>query len=233
MTRLARTSFGLAYDAFVSVFPLVLLVATVVALRPLHAGALAVGVGGLVLLWGSRGLRDVSHATIADAWGIAYVGRPGFVSRVVRDAAFSVAAVLSAATGVALLVSTAPIANSLVRAGVLAVSSAGVNVALLTVTYRALTPQVDARVHLPGAAFAGCSWTVLEAAALVTAPHLRALPSAAAYFIAVVGLFVGLWLAAGAALTGAARNARLARRGPETISVVNGGARHREGADAA
>ncbi|HUR77398.1 MAG TPA: YihY/virulence factor BrkB family protein [Acidimicrobiales bacterium] len=234
----------LAYDAFLAVFPLLLLLTTLLAyvtqnnpdvhravldsalrdfpiigrqltedVRPLHGSALAVAVGGLMLLWGSRGLSDAGQLAMSEVWNVPNVRRPGFVPRLVRSIGFIVA--LGLGIGLTTAVSgLATYAPGDVTARVLApLGGLAVNVALFIVLFRVLTPHVATRELVPGAALAGVGWSLLQVlGTFLVGRWLRDASEVYGYFGSVLGLISWLFLAAQVTLYAAELNVVRARR---------------------
>jgi YihY family inner membrane protein len=234
----------LAYDAFLSVFPLLLLLTTLVAyasqhnpdvhqavldsalrdfpiigkqltenVQPLHGSALAVAVGGLMLLWGSRGLSDAGQLAMAEIWNVPDVRRPGFLPRLVRSVGF-VAALgigIGLTTFVAALAANAP--GALASRSLALVGGVAVNVALFVALFRVLTPEVGTRDLIPGAVVAGFGWSILQVlGTFLVSRTLRDASEVYGYFGSVLGLISWLFLTAQLTLYAAEINVVRARK---------------------
>jgi YihY family inner membrane protein len=234
----------LAYDAFLAVFPLLLLLTTVLtylsqrndavhravldsALRdfpiigqqlvdsvePLHGSALAVVVGGLMLLWGSRGLSNAGQMAMSDVWNVPDVRRPGFFPRLIRSVGFIAAlgvgvALTTAVAAVAAIAPGAYLSRGLGFAGTVAV-----NIALFLVLFRVLTPHVATRDLVPGAIVGGVGWSILQTIGTLLVGHwLRNASETYGYFGSVLGLISWLFLAAQLTLYAAEVNVVRARK---------------------
>jgi YihY family inner membrane protein len=234
----------LAYDAFLSVFPLLLLLTTVLAyvsqhnpdvhravldsalrdfpvigkqltenVHPLHGSALAVAAGGLMLLWGSRGLSDAGQLAMAEIWNVPRAERPGFLPRLVRSIGFVVALGLGigVTTFVAALAAYAP--GALASRSLAQVGGVAVNIALFVVLFRVLTPQVGTRQLVPGAVVAGVGWSLLQLlGTFLVGRTLRHASEVYGYFGSVLGLISWLFLTAQLTLYAAEINVVRARR---------------------
>jgi YihY family inner membrane protein len=234
----------LAYDAFLSVFPLLLLLTTVLAyvsqhnpdfhravldsalrdfpivgeqltknVHPLHGSALAVAAGGLMLVWGSRGLSDAGQMAMSEVWNVPAVHRPGFFPRLVRSVGFISALGLGIAftTAVAAVAAYAPGA---IAPRVLAqLGSVAVNIGLFVVLFRVLTPHIGTRDLVPGAVVAGIGWSLLQTAGTLLVGHtLRNASQVYGYFGSVLGLISWLFLTAQLTLYAAEVNVVKARK---------------------
>lgn len=234
----------LAYNAFLAVFPLLLLLTTALgflieknsdihrtiidsALRdfpivgeqltksvePLKGGAVALVVGGLGLLWGSFGFSQAGQFAMAEVWNVPNVQRPGFLPRLLRGlglvAALGVGIALT--TVIASIAAVAPWA--LAGRAFLLVGTVTVNIGLLLVMFRLLTPEVGSRELVPGAVFGGIGWSGLQAAgALLVAHQLRHASQLYGYFGSVLGLVAWLYVGAQLLVYAAELNVVRARR---------------------
>jgi uncharacterized BrkB/YihY/UPF0761 family membrane protein len=161
----------LAYYGFLSLFPLLLVLTTILGFvgndrlqesllgttleqfpvvgqqigrdvtKPLRGSGLALVVGLLGLLYGSLGITQVAQRAMADVWNVPNVVRPGFVPRLGRSLGFLVALLL----GLAATTGMSGLATATGTGGVVrAVSFVGVtiiDVVLCSVFFRVLTPR--------------------------------------------------------------------------------------------
>ena len=161
----------LAYYGFLSLFPLLLVLTTILGFvgndrlqesllgttleqfpvvgqqigrdvtKPLRGSGLALVVGLLGLLYGSLGITQVAQRAMADVWNVPNVVRPGFVPRLGRSVGFLVALLV----GLAATTGMSGLATATGTGGVVrAVSFVGVtiiDVVLCSVFFRVLTPR--------------------------------------------------------------------------------------------
>ncbi|MDA8311161.1 MAG: YihY/virulence factor BrkB family protein [Actinomycetota bacterium] len=236
----------LTYALFTTIFPLLLLLETVLALvlsgQPsarhavLHSAfgefpivgrelaknihvmrrnsAFGLAVGLLGLAYGATGLAGTGLYAMAQVWSIPGAVRPNYVSRMARSLLFL------AVLGVGVLVTTflasfGTFGKHDFWLGVAAEVAAGVvNVGLYAVAFRVLTPkQVGTRQLLPGAAFGGVTWTVLQAAGgYVVGHYLRDDNAVYGMFGIVLGLLAWLYIGSEVTIYAAELNTVIARR---------------------
>ncbi|MEY9947212.1 YihY/virulence factor BrkB family protein [Kitasatospora sp. GAS1066B] len=174
--------------------------------------ALAVGIAGL--LYGALGIAQVLQHTMAEAWNVPGVKRPGYWPRLARSLAlFAVLGTgLIVATAAASLIATT-LAGTVARIGALVLSGL-VNTALCLACFRILTPkQITLRALVPGCAFAGPLFTLLQAFGAVLVTHqLRHATEVYGFFATVIGLLSWLYLVAQVTVYAAETNVVLARR---------------------
>ena len=181
----------LAYYGFMALFPLLLVLTTILAfvakpvednilttalqqfpvigqqvgrqaVHPLTGSGLGVAAGLVGLLYGSLGLAQAAQHAMAQVWNVPGVVRPGFLSRLIRSLAFFTVA------GAALGLTTAlsGMATLTGRAGIWRVvfllAAGAVNVAWYLAVFRVLTPaDVDTRELISGAVAGGLAYSVL------------------------------------------------------------------------
>ncbi|HVT76611.1 MAG TPA: YhjD/YihY/BrkB family envelope integrity protein [Acidimicrobiales bacterium] len=234
----------LAYDAFLAIFPLLLLLTTILgfvsdrnpavrdailhsALRdfpivgsqladsvhPLKGSVIAVLIGSAGLLWGSLGLSQAAQLAMAEVWNIPAVKRPGFFPRLGRSVAFV------AALGVGIALTTFVTALAAFTPGAIAsrvVAQLGitvVNVGLVVVLFRVLTPDVATRDLVPGGVIAGVGWTLLQGIGTLLVGHtLKNASQLYGFFGSVLGLVSWLFLTAQLMLYAAEVNVVRARK---------------------
>lgn len=182
----------IAFYAFLSLFPLILLATTVLGFvlhhdpslqqriersalgqfpligqdlrtHSLRGSPIAVAVGLVGLLWGSLGAAQMIQFASEEAWGVPNHQRPPFVSRLVRALAFY------GLLGVAVLGTSAlTVLGSIVgRSEVLgAVGVAGaliLNVGVFIMVFKLVGPDaIGWEDVLPGAVLGGIGWQVLQ-----------------------------------------------------------------------
>ncbi len=222
---------SLAHSAFLSLFPLLLILVTVLGLvvsgnqalynDVLHAVAKQFPAGGdqltniselrrsstigliiglLGLLWGATGLAQAALFTMEQVWNLPGPARPGFLPRLGRSLLFLVV------LGVGIIVTTLltsldTFGHNAVVLVVLAVAAAVLaNVGLYFVSFRVLTPKgVPSRALLPGAAFGGAAWTLLQAIGSYLVHHFLHSSSVYGVFATVLALIA--WISLGVQLT--------------------------------
>jgi YihY family inner membrane protein len=217
----------ITYYGFLSIFPLLLAVFTVVAYAlsgnqsaihslETHVGsypiigpaatqlegqrlkgsplALVVGVAGLV--WGAMGLAQAAQHTMDEAWNIPRRDRPGFVPKLLRGLGWYLLFGLGvmATTFVTTLGPLLSWSGGPVLSGLIALA---LNLALFTVSFWVLSPTgVGARDLLPGAMFAGTSWTALTGVGVGLAHKLAHSNALYGTFAPVLALLAFLYLTA-------------------------------------
>lgn len=179
-----------------------------------QGSGLALAIGVLGLLYGALSVAQVLQHTMAEAWNVPGVRRPGYWPRLARSLALFVVLgtgqLLAAAA--ASLVSGASVGTA-ARIGALALSAI-LNTALCLACFRILTPkEVSTRSLLPGCLIAGPLFTVLQAFGAVLVVHqLRHTTQVYGFFATVIGLLSWLYLAAQVTVYATETNVVLARR---------------------
>jgi YihY family inner membrane protein len=175
----------LTYYGFLSLFPSLLILATVLgfigneevsdgvlgsalsqfpvlgeqigenAAHPIEGSGLALVIGLVILLYGVVGSTQAAQHVMAHVWAIPHVDRPGFLSRVLRGLLLLVTLGVAMA-GSALLSGLVTVAGAAVVARILGVVALiVVNVALFGAAFRVLTPAPIATRALLPGAIAG------------------------------------------------------------------------------
>jgi YihY family inner membrane protein len=226
----------IAYYAFFSLFPLLLVFATVLAfvlpgdasLRQhivssalghfpvigqsiksgtLHKSGLALALGIATTLWAGMGATAAGQNAMNDVWGVPLKDRPNFF--VQRARSLLMLAVLGTFALVSFLLSGFGSAAGALWIRVAAVAlTLVVNLALFMVSYRILTRKdVSWGDVLPGSVFAAVLWTVLQMIGTYYVTHQIA-SARAVYgtFATVIGLLVWIYLGAQITLYGAEIN---------------------------
>ncbi|MDA8071853.1 MAG: YihY/virulence factor BrkB family protein [Actinomycetota bacterium] len=219
----------LTYNAFLALFPLLLVLVTVLgmvagsssrlthevvgsALRQfpvigtrlganIHAlhrdSAIGLLVGVLGLLWGSLGAAQAGQYAMAEVWNIPKTQRPGYLPRLVRSVAVlgGLGLFLVLSTGLS-TVATDTATHGLILRIVVGTGSLIVNVVMMGMAFRALTPQrVGTGQLLPGVVVAGVGWSVLQGAgAYLVAHDLRDDTAIYGFFAVVLGALAWLYL---------------------------------------
>lgn len=181
----------LTYYGFLSVFPLLLILTTVLGFigndavadsvvgsalaqfpvfgdqigknvaKPLTGSGVGLAVGLLTLLYGALGSAQAAQRAMAQIWNIPRVDRIGFVPRMSRGLLFFVT--LGVGMGLAAALSAVVTAGG--HSGMAqAASTVGVivlNIAMAIVAFIILTPGVAVRSLVPGAALAGFGYSLL------------------------------------------------------------------------
>ncbi|HEY8083791.1 MAG TPA: YhjD/YihY/BrkB family envelope integrity protein [Solirubrobacterales bacterium] len=217
----------IAYRAFFSLFPLLLLLTTIVGyvlagdperrrsavdsvlaqlpaigeqiqVRSLQGSGVALAVGIVGSLWAGLGVVLAAQEALNSVWGAKQGKGPGFLASRLRSLA------LLAALGTLALLSTA--VSGLVGGGVLAgIWGVGVSLALNVLVFGALfvlltSVPVAMRVLLPGIVVAAVGWAVLQVVGGYFVSHqIRDAGPAYGTFALVLGLLV--WVQIGAMLT--------------------------------
>jgi membrane protein len=191
----------IAYYAFISVFPLLLIFITVLGLLlPSHPGlrhrlfTSALGefpvigdqlrISGLhgdwwvlvvsivISIWGARGVANAAQHAFNEVWGVPYAQRPGFLPGLLRSVGMLVLlGVAVLATGFLSGLGGTGVFAVPARVGVFAVSTA-VNVGVFILAFRLATaPMVRTRSLLLGAVLSAVLWQGLLAAGGLLVTH--------------------------------------------------------------
>ncbi len=217
----------IAYRAFFSLFPLLLLMTTVLGyllagdpglrqsvvdstlsqfpvigeqlkLSSLQGNGVALAVGIAGTLWAGFGVVLASEEAMDQAWQVPDSGRPGFLASRLR------ALGLLVALGAAMIAST--VASGIVGGGWLGtvgglLASLALNLAVFAAVFHLLTSvEVPVRTSLPGAALAAVCWTALQLLGSWFVSHeIRNATPVYGTFALVIGLLA--WIQLGATLT--------------------------------
>jgi YihY family inner membrane protein len=175
----------LAYYGFMALFPLLLVLTTILAfvvkpgiednvltttlqqfpvigqqigrqaVQPLTGSGLGVAAGLAGLLYGALGLAQAAQHAMAQVWNVPGVVRPGFLPRLLRSLGFFTVA----GAGLALTAALSGMATLTGRAGlwrlVFLVASGAVNIAWYLAVFRVLTPADVDTRHLIAGAVGG------------------------------------------------------------------------------
>jgi len=229
----------IAYYAFFSVFPLLLVFVTVVGFvlgsendltsralnsfpvvgREIAQGALkgsglALVLGMLLALWAGMRVVQGMQEAMNRVWNVPMKRRPGFLERLARSLVMLI--ILGTATiGATILsgVGTSGAVGTLTRiAGILLALI--VNVGLYLLAFRVLTDeQLSWGTVLPGAVLAGVAWTLLQILGGWYVNHqIQGASQTYGTFAVVIGLLSWLYLGAQASLLAAEVNVVRARR---------------------
>jgi YihY family inner membrane protein len=222
---------SLAHSAFLSLFPLLLILVTVLglvaagnpalrqdvlnavanqfpaagdqltnisALRRSSVIGLIIGLVGL--LWGANGLAQAGLFTMEQVWNLPGPARPGFLPRLGRSMIFL------GVLGIGVVVTTLLTGldtfgqNPVVVVVLAVVLALLANIGLYFVSFRVLTPKgVPSRALLPGAAFGGAAWTLLQAIGTYLVHHF--LHSSSVYGVFATVLAMIAWISLGVTLT--------------------------------
>jgi len=161
----------LAYYGFLSLFPLLLVLTTILGFvgnndlqesilgttlaqfpvvgeqigrdvtHPLEGSGLALVVGLLGLLYGSLGVTQVAQRAMADVWNVPNVVRPGFVPRLGRSIGFLLAVLIGLATTTGISGLATATGTGAVVRVVSFVSVTAIDIVLCGVFFRVLTPK--------------------------------------------------------------------------------------------
>jgi YihY family inner membrane protein len=168
--RCSALSAQLAYYGFMALFPLLLVLTTVLAFvggatvednviattlnqfpvlgqqigraapHPLTGSGVGLAIGLAGLLYGSLGLAQAAQHALAQVWNVRGVVRPGFLPRLARSVLFFSVAGAAMAAGTALSGMTTLTGRGLLWRLVFLLATAGLNVALYLAVFRILTP---------------------------------------------------------------------------------------------
>ncbi len=192
---------SLTYYGFMSLFPLLLIVTTIVGFigntkvehtvmgraleqlpvygqqlgrnvaHPLTGSWLGLGFGLLWLLYGSLGVAQSAQHAMAQVWNVPGVVRPGFGPRLLRGLAFFVTIGL----GVSLTAAVGGIATATGHAPITRVlvllADLILNIGLYLAAFRVLTPRVANPDLVPGAIAGGIGYTILVATGTALVQH--------------------------------------------------------------
>lgn len=191
---------GLRREAVDSVLSQFPVIGEQIEVGSLDGNALALAVGLVGSLWAGFGVVLATEAALDAVWGVGDRDRPGFLASRLRALA------LLAVLGTLMLVST--IASGLVGGGSgllgplggIAVSLA-VNLLVFGAVFNLLGPRPGSlRTVLPGVVLAAVCWTVLQlVGGLFVSHEVRGAAPAYGTFALVLGLLV--WVNLGAVLT--------------------------------
>lgn len=161
----------LAYYGFMSLFPLLLVLTTILgfignaklessvigttlnefpvvgeqigatASQPLTGSSFALVVGLLTLLYGSLGIAQAGQHAMAQIWNVPGVMRPGFVPRLVRSVVFFVTLAAGLAVTTALSALATLGGRALYMRVAIIVAEVGLNICLYIAVFRVLTPK--------------------------------------------------------------------------------------------
>jgi YihY family inner membrane protein len=181
-----------AYYGFVSLFPLLLIMITILGmvatpaiehavvnsalsqfpvvgnqlnkLRALKAGSLTGLIIGLVgLLWGAQGITQAAQKAMATVWNVPGVIRPGFVPRLGRSAEFVGVLLLDVIITTALAGFSTLGGQAWYLRALAGLITLLVDVGVYLLAFRVLTPKsVQTRDLFPGAALAGMAWAIMQ-----------------------------------------------------------------------
>ena len=209
----------LAYYGFLSLFPLLLVLTTVLgfignahfeegvigttlqqfpvvgqqiganAAHPIKGSGLALAFGLLGLVYGSLGVTQVAQRAMADVWNVPNVVRPGFLPRLGRSLGFLAVLVVGLATAAG---------TGLPVRVVSVLATLVLDVGLCGLVFRVLTPrQVSWAVLWPGAVAGGVGYSVLLTVGTGLVQHqLRHAQALYGQFGFVLGLMGWLYLVA-------------------------------------
>ncbi|MDQ1567695.1 MAG: hypothetical protein QOF96_2575 [Actinomycetota bacterium] len=168
--RCSALSAQLAYYGFMALFPLLLVLTTVLAFvggatvednviattlnqfpvlgqqigraapQPLTGSGVGLAIGLAGLLYGSLGLAQAAQHALAQVWNVRGVVRPGFLPRLARSVLFFTVAGVAMAAGTGLSGMATLTGRGLLWRLVFLLATAGLNVALYLAVFRILTP---------------------------------------------------------------------------------------------
>jgi YihY family inner membrane protein len=168
--RCSALSAQLAYYGFMALFPLLLVLTTILAFvggatvednviattlnqfpvlgqqiggaapHPLTGSGVGLAIGLAGLLYGSLGLAQAAQHALAQVWNVRGVVRPGFLPRLARSVLFFTVAGAAMAAGTALSGMATLTGRGLLWRLVFLLATAGLNVALYLAVFRILTP---------------------------------------------------------------------------------------------
>jgi len=231
----------MAWWAFFSIFPLLLLFVTILGYvlsgdpaaqrsiehsvlqqfpilgqhtSDLHGSGVALVVGLLGTLWSGLGVTVAAQNAFNTVYMVPHRERPDFfVSRLRGLKLLVTVGVLQVVSSVASGLVTGGLGGSaLVAAGIIA--SLALNLVLFTVVFRFLTAgAVPTRELWPGIVLASCGWEVLQALGGIYVAHVvKGATQAYGTFATVIGLLAWLYLGARVVVYAAEFNVVLTRR---------------------
>src|SRR5579872_7315627 len=229
---------NLTYSCFMSLFPLLLVLVTILGLItagdptvrakvlsavgdqiPIIGHTLAGSVTALKrnsvvgLIWGSIGVAQAGLYTMEQVWNVPGAERPGFFPRLGRAVTF-LGLLGLAVVGTTLLASLNTYGHHALLWVILAeVAAAMLNAAIYAAAFRILTPKsVATRKLIPGAVVGGVLYTALQVGGTYLVHHLLHSDSVYGVFATVLGLIAWITLAVQITIYSAEINVVLARR---------------------
>ena len=164
----------------------------------MHGSAFALVVGGLGLLWGSMGVTQAIQFAFNEAWDVPNKNRASFLPRILRGLGlFGVMGLgivaTTALTAIGSIIGHSMLAGALGLAGALIV-----NVSLVLVVFRLLSPKdLGWRDLAPGAVTAAVAWQALQIVGQSLVRHnLKHMSILYGQFAIVLGLIGFLSIAA-------------------------------------
>src|SRR6266699_401666 len=233
---------NLAYSAFLSLFPLLLVLVTILGLIasvnpsfrtqvlnavagqvPLIGHQLTTNVQqlqrssviGLIVgvIGGASGLAQAGLFTMEQLWNLPGPARPGFVQRLGRAGLFLCLLGGGVIVTTGLASLTTYLHNGLAFKAPIEVVTAAFNAGMYLGAFRALTPKgVPTRKLLPGAITGGIGWTVLQVLGTYLVHHFLHSDSVYGVFGTVLGLLAWITLAVQLTVYCAEINVVLTRR---------------------
>jgi YihY family inner membrane protein len=189
-------------------YPIIGQAVTSLAKHTLSGSILALVVGVIGLVFGAQGLAQSLMYAMDEIWNVPVTDRPGYLPRLLRGlgwyAAFGVGAVASTfLNSLGSVFDWGPLGPVLA-----ALPALVVNVALFTMSFRVLSPKaVPVRTLLPGAAFGGLVWTILNGVGVGLTHRLTNVNPLYGSFAGVLGLIAFIYLTARLTLYAAEANA--------------------------
>jgi YihY family inner membrane protein len=222
---------NLAYSSFVSMFPLLLVLVTVLtyvaAVNPsfridaltgnVHqlkrSSIIGLIIGLVGLIWGSAGLAQSGLFTMEQVWNLPGPARPGYVQRLGRAGLFLclLGGGVIVTTGLTSL--TDYLHHGLAFEIPLELLAAAFNVGMYIGAFRVLTPKgVPTRQLIPGAVTGGILWTLLQFLGTYLVHHYLHSDSVYGVFGTVLGLLAWIYIAVEITVYSAEINVVLSRR---------------------
>jgi membrane protein len=168
-------------------------------LTTFHGSGVALAVGVVGALWGGLGAMDAMQNAMNTIWGVPYKHRPNFIKSRLRSlgmlAVFGGSLLATTVVGSA---TTSAESWAVVGRLLAILVSVGLNSALFLGAFKVLTDRpLPWAAHLPGAVFAGVSFTALEAVGGLYVSHIvQGAGQAYGTFAVVLGLLSWLYLQA-------------------------------------
>jgi YihY family inner membrane protein len=195
-------------EVHLSSYPIIGQAVTSLAKHTLSGSVLALVVGVVGLVFGAQGLAQSLMYAMDEIWNVPVTDRPGYFPRLLRGlgwyAAFGLGAVAST-----FLNSLSSVFDWGPAGPVLAaIPALVVNVGLFTMSFRVLSPKrIEWRTLLPGAAFGGLVWTILNGVGVGLTHKLTHVNPLYGSFAGVLGLIAFIYLTARLSLYAAEANA--------------------------
>lgn len=197
----------ITYNAFLATISLTLLIAK------FDESVLAVALGLLGFVWGSRGFTNAVQFAMAEIWDVPLARRPGFFPRLGRGVGFigALAVGMGITTSVVSIASLAP--GDVSTRLLIPIGTVLINTGLFLAAFRVVTPSIGTRQLMPGALVGGIGWSVLQVVgALIVGHQIADAAAANKAYGAVLGVLSWIYLATQLSIYASEINAVLANK---------------------